>query len=469
MQQLGKYELIKEIGRGAYATVWLGKHAFLQTEVAIKRLIPTIVNDDETSQRFIQEAQTASQLDEHDNIVQIEDLGTEDGQVFIVMEYLSGGTLKQWHQQNPNAAWQTFLPILKGAAAGLDAAHARKFWHRDVKPSNILLDENRVAHLGDFGLVRIADSPHMTKIGTAIGTPTYMSPEQARGRELDQYSDQYSLGIVAYELLTGRVPFDNESYPSVLAMHWKEPPPPPSQVHDAVPSEADSVLLRVLSKQPEDPQWSPDGIQVAYISENSKALYIINEAGQTHSERSSFWSYNRLEWSPDGTQIAAISYQFNYRYNKRLHIIKGQVSRELFLGDLGIDEMEWSPDGTQIAFASLDDLYTIDAEGKKLHQLIPDEPVHALQWSPDGEQIAFFTWNGLFIIDVDGENRKQLVAQNYWLYSLKWSPDGKQIAFVSGDEGDWDISITGLDTGMRRQVTDIGFSDILSYEWQPAD
>lgn len=248
-RQLGRYQLLEEIGRGGYAIIYRARHETLQNEVALKLLSPGAAADADTRRRFIQEARTAAALS-HPDIVRIDDLIEDGDQVYLIMEYLPGGNLRQWLVRHPNATWRERLALLEPVARALDYAHVRGVYHRDVKPTNILLDAAGRPRLADFGLVRLAAAPHLTQVGSVVGTPTYMSPEQAEGRPLDGRADQYSLAVIAYELLAGRPPFDGDSSTSTLVMHITQPPPPASSVSPAVPPEADQVLLQALEKKP---------------------------------------------------------------------------------------------------------------------------------------------------------------------------------------------------------------------------
>jgi serine/threonine-protein kinase len=246
---VGQYEIYEQIGEGGFATVYRAKHARLGTEVALKILKGHATEDEKLRQRFIEEAQAASTLD-HPYIVKISNLGQEDGRLFIVMDYVAGDNLREWRQKHGDADWRVMTEILTQVASALDYAHQRKIWHRDVKPSNILIDAENKACLGDFGLVRREEIPHLTQIGQVVGTPEYMSPEQAEGRELDGRSDQYSLASVAYELLVGHTPFQGQSPTTTLMLMLRQSPALPSGESDDVPPEVDKVLLRALDKNP---------------------------------------------------------------------------------------------------------------------------------------------------------------------------------------------------------------------------
>lgn len=255
-QRIGKYEIVEEIGRGGYATVYRALHGTLKSEAALKVLDPARATDAATRERFIREARTASRLD-HPHIVKIFDLIDVPEAIYISMEYFPGSDLKTWRSKHPPLTIPEALQILKDVASALDYAHQQKAIHRDVKPSNILMDAKGHAHLSDFGLVFLPDAPHLTTLGSVVGTPTYYSPEQAAGNytTLDARSDQYSLGVVAYELLASKPPFqvDSSSGAMVLALkHMEEKPPLPSSMNAELPPEVDEPLLKALAKKPEE-------------------------------------------------------------------------------------------------------------------------------------------------------------------------------------------------------------------------
>jgi serine/threonine protein kinase len=248
-QQLGNYALHEELGHGGFATVYRATHNTLHNEVALKVLAPALAGDESARQRFLQEAQTASALD-HPGIVRILDLDEENEQVFIAMEFIPGGDLKKYLAAHAPLPHKDILRILARVAEVLDYAHARSVLHRDIKPGNILLDGNGQACLCDFGLVRVAETPRLTQLGNVVGTATYISPEQAEGKSLDGRSDQYSLAVVAYEMLVGQVPFKGENSTATALLHVTKPPPDPGSLLPGFPAEASEVLLKGLAKDP---------------------------------------------------------------------------------------------------------------------------------------------------------------------------------------------------------------------------
>ena len=261
---VGKVRIDKYLARGGMAEVYLGSHLTLERPVAIKFLHSYIEEDADLLSRFHREARVVAGL-RHPNIVQIFDFDTTDGHPYIVMEYLKGPTLanylRRMHERHERIPPHQVARLLKGLTAALDYAHERGVIHRDIKPGNILLNSradeipldkpltNDVeAILTDFGLVRIVDAASQTASGMVSGTPAYMSPEQARGDKTDHRTDIYSLGVVLYEMLAGRVPFEADSTMTILHMQINSPPPPIA----GVPTAVQTVMNRALTKDPDD-------------------------------------------------------------------------------------------------------------------------------------------------------------------------------------------------------------------------
>ncbi|MGZ9220848.1 MAG: protein kinase domain-containing protein [Anaerolineales bacterium] len=261
---IGKVRIEKLLARGGMAEVYLASHLTLERPVAIKLLHSYIEEDPSLLERFHREAKVVAGL-RHSNIVQIFDFDTEDGHPYIVMEFLKGPTLATYlrnlHQRKKRIPPHQVARLLKGLTAALDYAHGQGVIHRDIKPGNIILhnktDEipldkpltNDVeAVVTDFGLVRVMDAASQTASGFISGTPAYMSPEQARGDQTDHRTDIYSLGVVLYEMLAGRVPFAADSTMTVLHMQIHTPPPP----IPGIPAEVQAVMDRALLKNPDD-------------------------------------------------------------------------------------------------------------------------------------------------------------------------------------------------------------------------
>jgi hypothetical protein len=242
-QTLGQYQILEELGRGGMAVVYKAYQPALDRYVAIKVLPQQFTFDQEFVERFLREARAAAKLN-HTHIVTIHDVGQADGTYFIVMEYLEGPSLADLIRRHGALPPQQVAQIVAQMASALDYAHGQGFVHRDVKPSNILLDAGGAAKLADFGIVRAAEGTRLTQTGTLLGTPEYMSPEQAKGLGLDRRSDVYSLAVVAYEMLAGRELFSGDTL-AVMHAHAYDSP-------DLRPLSAgvQEVLGRALAKDP---------------------------------------------------------------------------------------------------------------------------------------------------------------------------------------------------------------------------
>jgi serine/threonine-protein kinase len=260
----GRYELGRQLGAGGMARVYLAHDNLLDREVAVKVLSDRYAADPAFVERFRREASAAAALN-HPNIVSVYDRGEADGSYYIVMEYLEGPDLKQVIRRRaplpPAEAVDYALQIL----AALGAAHRRHVIHRDVKPQNVMVAEDGRLKVTDFGIARAGAGTTMTEAGAVIGTAQYLSPEQARGAEVTAASDCYSVGIVLYEMLTGRVPFDGER-PVVVAMKQiTEPPVPPRDLVPEIPRDLSDVVMRALEKRPSDRFESADEFSQALL------------------------------------------------------------------------------------------------------------------------------------------------------------------------------------------------------------
>ena len=246
-----RYVAPTKIAAGGMGEIYLAEDASLGRRVAIKLLAERFARDEDVRRRFTREALAAARLSGHPHIVTIFDVGEGDGRPFIVMEYLDGGTLAD-RVRAGRVSRKEAIEWLRQAAEALDDAHARGIVHRDVKPANLLLDRRGDLHVADFGIARVLDetSTGMTLAGTVLGTAGYLSPEQARGDPATPASDVYSLGVVAYELLTGRRPFEGTSPTAEAAAHLNDPVPPASRQVRGLPPEVDAVFERTLAKDP---------------------------------------------------------------------------------------------------------------------------------------------------------------------------------------------------------------------------
>jgi serine/threonine protein kinase len=253
-KEIGKYRITERIGRGGMADVYLGIHTHLDRKVAVKVLHSHLLEGGDFVARFKREAKAVANL-RHPNIVQVYDFDVQDDMIFMVMEYVDGVSLHSKLVEVGNRGER--LPIkligsiINDIAGALDYAHSKGMLHRDIKPSNILLDQNDKAYLTDFGIAKLLDDQKFTATGQLVGTPAYMSPEQGMGEDLTEESDIYSLGIVAFEMLTGQVPYDAKTPIGIVHKQINDPIPELNKLVDGVPGTAQEVLNRALAKTPE--------------------------------------------------------------------------------------------------------------------------------------------------------------------------------------------------------------------------
>lgn len=244
-KQIGRYEIKEEIGRGGMATVYLGHDLNFQRDVAIKVLPPQFSHDPTFHERFQKEARTIALL-EHNAVVPVYDYGEEGDWPYLVMRYMSGGSLADRLKSGP-LSLDKAADVTQRMGAALDKAHKQHFIHRDLKPGNVLFDDEGYAYLADFGIVRLAESTHTV---TMIGTPDYMTPEQIRGLDVDYRSDIYQLGILLFEMLAGQKPFVANDTAALMYKHTHDPVPDVRQWNKTLPPGCEMVISRAMAKNP---------------------------------------------------------------------------------------------------------------------------------------------------------------------------------------------------------------------------
>lgn len=246
-----RYEILEKIGVGGMATVYKAKCHVLNRFVAVKVLKEEFITDIEFIRRFKSEAQTAASLT-HPNIVSIYDVGNEGDVYYIVMELIQGKTLKEIIVEDGKLSWKWSVNIAIQIASALETAHKNNLIHRDIKPHNIIITEDGMAKVTDFGIAKAVSNSTITAFGTTIGSVHYFSPEHAKGGVTDAKSDIYSLGIVMYEMLTGRVPFDADTPVSVALMQVQEDPIEPRKLNPQIPISVNNIILKAMQKDPAD-------------------------------------------------------------------------------------------------------------------------------------------------------------------------------------------------------------------------
>src|SRR4051812_42653466 len=243
-----RYSIINRIGSGGMADVYCAQDLQLGRKVALKLLYRRFAEDEEFVERFKREASAAAGL-QHPNVVGVYDRGEWDGTYYIAMEYLEGRSLKQVLQEEGPLPADRAIDIVIQILRAARFAHQRGIIHRDIKPHNVILDEEGRAKVTDFGIAR-AGASDMTETGSIMGTAQYLSPEQAQGHAVTVGSDLYSVGVILYELLTGSVPFEGETAVAVAFKQVSAEPRPPSELNSAIPPALDAIVMRALAKDP---------------------------------------------------------------------------------------------------------------------------------------------------------------------------------------------------------------------------
>ncbi|MEO1497562.1 MAG: serine/threonine-protein kinase [Planctomycetota bacterium] len=256
-QQLNDYRLLRQLGRGAMATVYLAEQQSLARRVAVKVLNEELSRDQDQVERFAREARAAASMT-HPGVVQVHEVGSSGPLHFLVQEYLPGGSLGELLKRQGRFTPGAVLGVMVQVAEALDEAHSRGLVHRDIKPDNLMLDRGGAVKVADFGLARIAEAgARMTREGIALGTPLYMSPEQVEARPVDTRSDLYSLGVTAFHLLTGAPPFEGDTPLAVAMQHVGTPPPAVADRDPTAPASLAGVIDRLLAKDPAARYASP--------------------------------------------------------------------------------------------------------------------------------------------------------------------------------------------------------------------
>lgn len=253
ISQLGRYEVLGELGQGAMGIVYKAKDPLIDRVVAIKTINLGLALDEkeEYEGRFYQEAKAAGRLS-HPNIVTIYDVGKSGDVAYIAMEFLEGRELRDIMNDSGLLPVDQVLDIVAQVALGLAYAHEHEIVHRDVKPSNIMVVRDGHVKITDFGIARMASSAVRTQTGMVLGSPKYMSPEQVMGKNIDQRSDIFSLGVMLYEMLTGQAPFNGENVNAIMYQTLNAVPPPPNTLNPAVPEMLNFIVAKALAKGLDD-------------------------------------------------------------------------------------------------------------------------------------------------------------------------------------------------------------------------
>lgn len=447
-KQLGAYNVEELIGKGGMAAVYKAYHPPTDRHVAIKVMLPDIATDATFQQRFEREAKTLAGL-QHINILPVFDYGRQDSVSYLVMPYLPGKTLGDLLNERQLANHE-ISALFRQLAGAMDYAHSKGILHRDLKPDNVMLDEGGNALLADFGLTRLLDdaqnSAKLTSDSTVIGTPAYMSPEQGQGLPLDHRSDLYSLTVVLYEMLTGRVPYTAETPVAVIFKHISDPLPPPSSLRDILPAGVDAVVAKGMAKAPADRFESAaaiaNALDAALANEPAPAdvdTVVHHEKpkrpdGEMSTTQADKLAVDEAAYQPDG-HAQTVLVTDDYRKPKR----QPNRNRLMMLASMLLT-LAVAGGGTfyYVGFSPRDD--------NSPDYVLPghDDSILAMAVNGDGSQVL--TSGGderLFIWSLEtGEILQEIEGHSADVFDVELHPNDQE-AITSGREGEsftWDVS-----------------------------
>jgi serine/threonine protein kinase len=504
---LGRYQLIRRIGRGGMSEVWLAEDPQLNRQVAIKTLPPHNQNDHEFSLRFEREAQAAAALN-HPHILHVHDYGRQqliNGMVvtYIVMPYIAGGSLEdkiaRYASANSIMPVQEALNYLSQAAEAIDYAHGQGIVHRDIKPGNMLLRDENWLMLVDFGIARmLADREQLTQAGVSFGTPEYMAPEQAQGRALAA-SDIYSLGVLAYQLFTGRLPFQADTGYVTTFQHLTMLPPPPRQINPNISPAVEVVLLRCLVKQPAERYSScrilVGELQRALSDAPYEGTYIQPMIPQTNPPNATTVQNGQQEQMYSESSSRAPN-AGKGSITRRQALVAGAATAVVMLGGGlavwgAIQSKQPQLPGPHVT-ATAASQSTSQPSSSNIPLVIQgkhDKPVATLAFSPAGNGILasagdqddglVYLWDVPNLFQQKGQQLQEkasLRTQNVTAMLLTWSPQGDMLAI--GNAGNSNISdapitvyksdLSGYAPGFDDKFGVHGATSIEGLSWAPS-
>ena len=434
VQKFNHYEIIDELGIGGMATVYRAYDPRFDRDVALKVLKRELLEDEQLRDRFERESKIIAKL-EHAAIVPVHDVGEDNGQLYYVMRYMTGGSLAERIHNNVLTINQV-AHIFMRLAEALDYAHRKGIVHRDLKPGNILFDEVNNAFIADFGIAKFAQAATRITNSGILGTPRYISPEQALGEEADGRSDQYSLAVILFEILSGRAPFESKTPLGMAMKHATEPPPDILEINPKLPKALGNVMKKVLQKEPDKRYRTCSEFVNAFL----EALPESSKAIDGSATPLPAWIYEHTELPTELPPSQVTLEQSQRRSRIRLGI---EFVLVVLIGfaiwvyprinaTADASTPTFQPASTVTASATpTQDLPTTPTVTPT--ETVEPTPVPVIPSVGGALNIAFTSNRDIYLMDMDGKNITQLTNTNIDKFDLQWLPNGQDILYAEGN------------------------------------
>ncbi|HET7144246.1 MAG TPA: WD40 repeat domain-containing serine/threonine protein kinase [Anaerolineales bacterium] len=459
--KIGRYEIKSELGRGGMATVYRGYDPRFEREVAIKVLPPEMLHaDPQFKYRFEREAKIIAQL-EHRSIVPVYDVGEENDQPYFVMRYMSGGSLSE-RIKKTTFSIEEATRILDHISPGMDEAHSKGIIHRDLKPGNILFDNKDIPHISDFGIAKITEAEARNVTGSAIiGTPAYMAPEQASGDSIDGRVDIYALGVLLYEMLTGKQPYEADTPMGVAIKHVTEPVPHILNVNPSLPPWIEMIISTAMAKDKND--------RFSTAVEMTETIKAFLRGEKPLPSKNKTKSTIKVSPSTFNKTIAAKKPVKEKRFNPLVVIVPviliGLIGSGIFLLNrnnlpFGIGAPSDTPTSISSTATSSSSLETTNtpsvATETETPPAVTDTPAASLLPVLGGaDKIAFLKSNDVWVMNVDGSDLHAITNDGAEKFNLEWLPDGKTVLYITGKT----IKTVEIDSQREEIITNFSSSE----------